>query len=261
MKRLLLTLTVLSLTLTTQAQFHVLHMDESNADNTSVLRNTDFYFHSDHLRMDTRTGETVEQSVLYNRSEETVYMVDHTSKKYFRLNREVAATLKERIEMMKKMAEERIAQMPPEQQEMARKMMAQQMGNIEADYGIEATGEESEINNYSCAEYVMTEDGETKRKMWVASYDDLEINKKEVGCLEEFSELMASFAESMGSNLGDSNFLYQKEIKGLPVRSIDYDYGNPAGQTNVVKVETYTPDQAFFALPSGYAEQSLDQGP
>ena len=261
MKKILLTLMFIGAILSTHAQFHVIHMEQSDAKGATVERKTDFYFHSEHLRMDTRVGESAKQSVIYDRKAETVYMVDHTAKKYFVLDREVAAELKGRIEQMKKMAEERIAQMPPEQQEMARKMMEQQMGNIEADYGIEATGEESDINGYDCSEYLMSEDGELKKKMWVASYGDLGIGKKEVVCLEEFSELMASFAESMGSNLGDSNFLYQKEIQGLPVRSIDYDYGNPAGQDNIVDIETYTPTEQFFSIPGGYTEQSIDQGP
>ncbi|QTN37846.1 hypothetical protein HZ996_01405 [Cryomorphaceae bacterium] len=257
MKHLFFLIACFSLTIV-QAQFHVLHTEESNLEGTEVKRYSEFYFHSHYLRMDTRTGDVVEQSVLFDREDQTVYMVDQGSRKYFKLDKEIAESLKAQIEQMKKMAEERISSLPPEQQEMARKMMEQQMGNIEADYGIEPTGKKSEINSYSCAEYLMTEDDEVKRKMWVASYGDLEISKKEVQCLEDFSSLMASFAESMGSNLGDSNFLYQEEIQGLPIRSIDYDYGQPAGQNNIVRVETYTPDRDFFKIPPGFTEQKLN---
>lgn len=261
MKKLFLTLSFTAMVLSLSAQFHVLRMEEKGVGGSTIQRYTDFYFHSDHLRMDTRTGTDVEQSVLYVRDAEKVYMIDHLAKKYFMLDEEVAADMKERIATMKKMAEERIAQMPEEQQAMARQMMEQQMGNIEADFGIEATGENSTINDFDCSEYLMTENDELKKKMWVAGYSDLGVSKKEVACLEEFSELMASFAESMGSNLGDSNFLYQKEIQGLPVRSIDYSYGNPSGEVNLTEVETYTPTKGFFTLPASYTEQSLDQGP
>lgn len=258
MKRILaILIAILSLNIA-QAQFHVLHMEESNMTKTEIKRYSDFYFHSSYLRMDTRTGDQVEQSVLYDRGNRTVYMIDQTSRKYFKLDEEIAENLKARIEQMKKMAEERIATLPPEQQEMARKMMDQQMGNMNAEHAIESTGEEKEINSYECSEYLMTEDGEIKRKMWVASYSDMGIGKKEVQCLEDFSSLMASFAEAMGSNLGDSNFLYQEEIQGLPVNSVDYDYGQPAGQNNVVGIKEYTPDRDFFKIPMGFTEQQLE---
>ncbi len=264
----LLALGILFIGQNLQAQFHVLTIQErpysavsADAPDFIPLETSLMYFHSDFMRMDNRKGTEVLQSVLYDRAKERVYMVDHTSKQYLQMDEERANELKVQIESMRAMMEERIKSLPEEQREMAEKMMDQQGPKKKPYSEYSKTGENTEINGFESARYLVHEDGELARELWVASCPILGLSKKEVKCLQSFSNLMAVVAETIGGSLGGNNFFLIEETDGLPVRTIKYEYDKPKNVTELVSIEEYTVSDDFFGLPAGYSEQLINSGP
>ncbi len=264
----LLTLFVVLIAQGVQAQFHVITIEDRpfSAGNApqqefGLLENSLMYFHSDFMRMDNQKGTEVLQSVLYDRENERVYMVDHTSKKFFQMDQERANELKVQIESMKAMMEERIKSLPEDQREMAEKMMAQQVKGMKTNFQYAKTGETAKINGYESSRYYVREEGELERELWVTSCDELGLSKKEVKCLQSFSNLMASVAETIGSSLVGNNFFLIEETEGLPVRTINYEYEKPKSTTDIISIEEYEPSNDFFGLPAGYTEETINTGP
>jgi hypothetical protein len=157
--------------------------------------------------------------------------------------------------------EEQLKQMPPEQREMVRKMMADRMKTesgaaVKVDVEIRRTKEKATVAGYSVEKFEVRVGGRHREDIWLTSRislaDELDIDK-----LRTFMESMAwgGTEETAYTQSGEYFELY---MKGFPLKqSMIMPGGNVVSEAE--KVEQKKIPDASFAVPADYARKGLEE--
>lgn len=165
----------------------------------------------------------------------------------------------EQMEQMRKMQEQYLQQLPPDQREMVRKQM-QSMMQPETSRGteialeIKETSEKAEVAGYSARKYQVIVNGDLAEELWISDQIDVagEID------LDKLYNLMDSMRGPMAEQSYESSPEYRGLMKkGLRLKSVDYtvEYAGAHGElTEVRKAEKKAIPDSEFQIPEGYRE-------
>jgi hypothetical protein len=212
------------------------------------------------LRIDTDvdvdTGEP-ENSMIFKADADLIYMVDHDTKEYIRMDKETMSKMAIRMNDAMRQMEEQLKQIPEAQRKIMEDMMKKNMPQPQGDLSVEvkSMGVEGEYQKYE-----VWVGGEKMSEVWAASPEEvgipansLEVFRKMSAFYEELMEAFSSnpFFKSMGTN----PFPGFAQMNGFPVKTLDIDTGS---ETHLSEASMSNFPEGFFDPPAEYKAKKIE---
>lgn len=209
------------------------------------------------FRTDTASIGDGEMSVIFR--DDTMWFLDHDKKQAQKIDRRAVADLAAQLDEMMRQLE----QMPPQQREMMRKMMAGKMKGMEEppEYRVQV-GETTRIAEIPCTMHTLYADEDKVQETCAADEDAVPELQEAMGAVRA----MGRFAEDlrkMASNMpfGDVMKHVQAaipEVDGFPVRTRWFDDdGNVTRESTLRSIEKRDLEPSLFEVPKGYKVKDL----
>ena len=215
-----------------------------------------------------------EKGVIYNLKQGTVTVLDPGRKIYWtgrpqelreRMDQQMHQALDQRMEQA-------LQNMPPEQREQMRAMMAQRMGRgmgrgrgdgsgrRQPQVEVKQTNDTQTIAGYKARKYQVTVNGRPRQEMWMASApgfsDELDMSKM----MELVHSMrMGGPGPSPGFSWRTSPAMLELMKKGMPMMIVDYGPAGPAPVMKVIKVENKDLPASLFTPPAGFKQVDFNQ--
>ena len=191
--------------------------------------------------------------MLYQASEDTLFIVSPTDKSYTRIDEAGIAKLGGQMDAARAEWEAEMDKLPPEQRAMAEQMMQRMTGGRSlkktAPPEPQATGSSLTVAGVKCENYVVEQRG-AKETLCVADPDDLGLSDEEYETVQAMYALLAKLGEATG--FAGSAAPRADKLPGVPVL-IDSRGGQR--KQRLTGVEHPNLESSVFALPSGYSER------
>jgi len=204
--------------------------------------------------------------MIFRGDKNLIWAVDDTKKEYMEITRETLAKIGGAVNDAMAELEAQMANMPPEQREMMKGMMEQQMGEImkaaKQEMEFVNTGETKKINGYTCTRYVAKHDKEISRELWVTKWGSFKNSQEIMTAFKAMSDFSKSLLESLQNtplaNAFDTPYSYSEKIGGFPVLVVEYDEGKPVLETLFKSAAKKKLAAGIFEPPDGYTVNKPD---
>ncbi len=210
--------------------------------------------------------------VLFDRSANTMFIVDDQAQEYFVIDDAQIQALGETLGNVNKQIEEALAALPPGQRAQARAMMESMMpgGGAPAssapkdivDVGF--TGRSDKVAGIQCEIVETRINNELESELCIADSDDLNISRGEkatIAAMGDFAENMLNTMQEHAGSLFPSNFSSGSIIEvldnGIPIRMID------KSNNDVSQLESISHDAISIELtsvPANYDRKPFGPG-
>lgn len=230
-------------------------------DGKATVKQSTVYISGSKVRMDMPLETKGAGYAIVDLDKGLTWFVVPGEKRYIEWSQADAKAIGEKMAQMKKMMQERMASMPPDQRKQVEAMMKnmhiQDEGAPEPTVAITPLNKQQTINGMSASGYSAKEDEETI-VAWVTS-DQPEVNKALLSVSERMDKLTPA-------NMRRDSVRRELQQKGLPVMVQNLGVGDGHYRVEeVVSVEPGTVDAALFVLPKDYARttgrDALDKVP
>lgn len=212
------------------------------------------------LRIDTDvdvdTGEP-DSSMIFQADSELIYMVDHGSREYMRLDKETMSKLASRMNEAMRQMEEQLKQMPEGQRKIMEDMMKKNMPQSQGDLSVEvkSMGPDGDYQKFE-----VWIGGERFSEVWATSPEQLGIP---ANSLEVFRKMSAFYEELMQSLSGSPFFKSMAgnpfpgfaKMNGFPVRTLDLQSGS---ETRMSEATATDFPAGYFEPPSRYKAKKME---
>jgi hypothetical protein len=187
-------------------------------------------------------------------------ILNDKDKSYSEVTQEDMKRIRGKVDEMRKLQEERMKSLPPEQRKKMEEMMAR-MGAPgpkpkALDIKFERTGEKKTVNGFACETYRMLEDGKVVEEECVSPWSAGLVKKSDFEGLRKFAEQMA---DSFGGGGNDRDLFMMKKMDafpGFPITRTKIDAAGKRTEMEQVKsVKRGALDGATFAVPAGYTKK------
>jgi len=190
--------------------------------------------------------------MIYDANTTTFTTFIQDKKQYFAMGQKQLDALGDIGAMMDKMMEKQLANVPPEQREMVRNMMA---GALKAKMPKQApkaeynfTGKSASYNGFDCQE-VVKKSGKKKSTFCATEYTNLGMSSSEYAILTSFQKTIAKLAQQYGA---DNSMDFSSLGQLMPV------HYQQAGQVGTLKDVNHDKLNAnLFAIPEGYSQMKM----
>jgi len=215
------------------------------------------------LRMDPHPeGGGDESTILFR--DDTMWLIDHREKRCHRIDKEGMEKVSTQIGAAMKQMEAQMAQLPPEQREMMKKMMAERMPAMAGAMGEEAPprrvekGATEQVGSYPCTTFTMYTGDDKSWEVCAATESALGSDVHEV---VDAVRNMSRFAEQLREAVRqtpfagaiDTPFQSMDEIDGFPIRVRGFGPGGAIDDESSLK--SITPGELsddLFTVPADY---------
>jgi len=200
--------------------------------------------------------DEVPVTTIYNAGENVIIMINDNDMIYAKGSGD------DFCNAMRSMREEMNSQMPQEQQQMMKDMIAQEKAKPAPKVSVQKSQGET-VAGYSTSKYSIIVNGELLEEKWISNdafFRDL------IQITNNFSDWSLKTAEC---TVPDEVFLrnapeFTKEYMdvertGIELRSIRYEYGSADTETDVVSIEKEDIPSEEFEIPEDYSEVSLKE--
>lgn len=229
------------------------------------------------IKMDIAPGESTDKGeVIFIGERREMMVVDHKDKSYYLIDQKSIEQMSGSINNAMQEMEEKLKDLPPEQQEMIRKAMeGNNMGNSQTAskptapvYEYNNTGEETKVNGYPCVKYDVTKNGVLSQSLWITDWGNIEGGKESkkafatmAGFFQELLDEVSSLGGSKDNLSGSQLFIQMEELNGFPVVSKGFgEDGGLESESALKSAKRRTLDPAEFEPPSGYKRKSMFPG-
>ncbi len=227
------------------------------------------YLTADKLRADNEGERTW---VLYDRSANTLFIVDDDEGKFFVIDEAQVKALGQTIGNVNQQLEDALSSLPPEQRAQARAMMQSMLpgggGASSADdsEAIEArfTGRKDEVAGIRCEIVETMLANQVESEMCIADPDALKLSAAETATLESMAEFAQTVLDEIKTNAGNllpANFSGGSIVKvlesGVPVRMVDSQNNDSATLESVSHADI---DAELMRIPASYQRDSFGIG-
>jgi hypothetical protein len=216
--------------------------------------------------------------MIYRGDRNEMVLVNDDERSYFVLDANMAAGVASQMDAAMKQMEEALKDLPPEQQEMARRAMRQQSGQAPppqvklpdaaaraqaADSGeqVERTSETATREGFPCVKYEVTEAGEKIRELWVTDWSNVSGQANLATAMKSMLSYLEKLTESFSGIGGEptiSGAVAQwSGIDGMPIVTTEFDNGVATEETVVKSIENASVARSTFEIPEGYAKKSF----
>lgn len=221
----------------------------------------------DWMRIDNGSKKKSKQDsqMVFNVSKKEMLVINHKKKTYNRMDEVFFKEVTQKMMKAKKLMDEQLARMPPEQQKMMGKMMGGAMGTeTKKQSKFIKTSRRGKYAGFDCqvTEYLL--DGKKHRELCLASIDDIKaagnIFKALKGMSKMFKDLFQSISKALPV-LSDSNPFHEiDKLDGFPIAITEFEKNKPGKSDELVSIKEKSFDKDFFAPPDGYKGKRLNLG-
>ena len=234
---------------------------------TPTVGKVDIWASAPMSRIDIVTVDSSESgTMIFNSDISELVVVDNDNRNFYVLDQAQIDAIAAQIDEQNRQLEEALAEMPPDQAAIARRMANLPEATPEPPPPtLQKTGESDSIADHDCDYYDVISEGRRIRDLCVTDWDDIREGKETAGALISlgnfFENMRRAFRQSGGTSLMDRQqdlFGYMDELDGYPVLSRDYDSaGNIVYESRLMGSRHEDVDPDVFSRPAGYQERSL----
>lgn len=217
-----------------------------------------------------QSGEN-EGRVIFRSDRKEMVVVDDTEKVYYLIDEAAMKNISGQLNDVQRQIEERIKDLPKEQQDAVRKMLEEQMGGSALGGGpktkseLRKTSTRETKNGYPCVKYQKFTDERLTSELWVTDWDNIEgsseAKKAFVGLKDFFSDLQEALSNFPGADfgaIGETGFEAFEE--GFPVITRSFDENGDLESESILKsASRRSLDPADFEPPAGYKRKSMGE--
>ena len=223
------------------------------------------YFGQELLRVDPEGQGKVNASVIFRGDRQQLVVIDHNKESYFILDDQIISRVGGPQGDLMAQMEARLAKLPLEQQEMARRMMKSRMppaattaSQDEIPRRVEARQERKEINGYSCQLFEVFRGEEKVSSVWsTREVDDTNLTSVFVE-FSRFSQKIRQSARFANFEMG-TDFLGFEGVEGFPILVETWKGGNLVRRISFSRVAPAEKAVSFEPDP-GYEPRSPGDG-
>ena len=213
------------------------------------------------LRLDPERQADMNASVIFRGDRQHLVVLDHNRKSYFILDDKAIGRVSSQFGDMMAQMEAQLANLPPEQREMARRMMESRMPSTaiggkreQIPHRVEARQETKEINGYSCQLFEVFRGKQKVSSVWSTR----EVDHKNLASLfvelNSFTQKIRQSASFADFETG-VDFLGLEELEGFPILVESFEEGNLVQRTSFTKVAPSAKTVSFEPDP-GYKSRA-----
>jgi len=230
----------------------VIKVKSSNADGSAVSEDV-MYVQDGKIRFESNDPDD-KTITIFDTKNGKMINIDLTDNTYMIITKDDFERFAQKIAEVKKKQEEMINQLPEEQRAMMKQMLEKQMEQMKnpPKTNYNKKGSES-VNGYDCDIYEGIKEGEKVEELWVASWNELKFKDEYVKVFEGIKEFFMEMADNMGELGGMMENEFDSEIfdKGFPVKTIEYENGQPVRIETIEEVTDIDLSPALFEIPEG----------
>ena len=194
------------------------------------------------LRLDPERQEDMNASVIFRADRQHLVVLDHNRKSYFILDDRMVSRVSSQLGDMMAQTEAQLAKLPPEQREMARRVMESSMPSTvtvakqeQIPYRVEARQETKEINGYSCQLFEVFRGKQKVSSVWSTREVDYKNLTDIFVELNRFSQRIRQSARFANFETG-VDFLGFEGLEGFPILVETFEDGKLVQRTSFTKV-------------------------
>jgi hypothetical protein len=192
--------------------------------------------------------------------DQAMYVINPVDKSYHVIDQATLQPLAARMAEARQRMEERIATMPPQQQEMMRKMLEGSGAGPPAQ--LTDAGRTEVVGGRTCHIWQRTRNGVVQSELCVVPAASLPGGAQLFQGLTSVSKFMDSLGKVMprGMTQGDNFWADLMHTNGFPVMTREVLGGKATSETELTAIHQESLPPALFEVPAGYQEKSLNLG-
>jgi hypothetical protein len=199
--------------------------------------------------------------MLYTSGDGRLRIVDDKGRQWFDMARDHRNAMSDMMAQM----QQQLAAMPPEQRQMAEKMMGGAMTGRSKPEVVNyiRSDAKQKVNDYDCSRVDVVRDGRKRGEYWGTTSKDFAINEKERATAIGMHDAMTSAViVSSSAGGGDTRpFEWDTSQDGWPLITRCMEGDKVTLDLHMVSFDRKPVADSLFDLPKGYAEQKLDTPP
>jgi hypothetical protein len=235
----------------------VVTISKSNGcdDHTSDGKTT-MYLRPDIMRIDVEDKDR-KTGIIFQKSSEKMWVIDYEDKSYHTISKEEFAAYKKQFEEVHKMMEEQLKNLPEDQREHVKKMMAQRSVVMQEKPEVTyvKTGEKEQVKNWSTEKYNYKEDDKLVAHYWVVDEAALDVDQKDVQIVHDFSAFISENFDMFSFGASTATFSPNQTFEGFPVKTVRLEKGKPCVVSTVESITTGSLENSLFEIPKGYSKK------
>ena len=218
------------------------------------------YFGPKMLRLDPERQGDLNASVIFRGDRQHLVVLDHNRKSYFILDDRVVSRVSSQLGNVMAQMEAQLAKLPPEQREMARRMIESLPSTATAakpeqiPHRVEARQETKTINGYSCQLFEVFRGKQKVSSVWSTQEVDDKNLMNIFGELNRFSQRIRQSARFANFETG-VDFLGFEGLEGFPILVETFKDGKLVQRTSFTRVAPSRKAVSFEPDP-GYKPQA-----
>jgi hypothetical protein len=204
--------------------------------------------------------------LLYDGQDEknpTVWIIDQNAWNYIEVKKKDMGKLQGKIRDQLEQMQNYLRQLPAEQREATQRQLSEPIKAMEElveprDKGKLAyeSAEAATVNDWKCKGYKVFYDGELEDQVWMASWKDAGLSRKDVSVI---TDMTAAFGNLTGMvSMCD---LWQEGSKagvdGFPVKTVSFTDGKEREEIKILSIAEKDIDSKLWELPNGLDETSF----
>ena len=200
------------------------------------------YFGQKMLRLDPERQGDMNASVIFRGDRQHLVVLDHNRKSYFILDDRVVSRVSSQLEDVMAQMETQLAKLPPEQREMARRVMESRMPSTataakqeQIPHRVEVRQETRDINGYSCQLFEVFRGKQKVSSVWSTKEVDYKNLMNIFRELNRFSQRIRQSARFANFETG-VDFLGFEGLEGFPILVETFEDGRLVQRTSFTKV-------------------------
>jgi hypothetical protein len=206
--------------------------------------------------VDVDTGEP-DSSMIFQADAELIYMLDHDTREYIRMDKETMAKFANRMNEAMRQMEEQLKQMPEAQRKIMEDMMKKNMPQAQGDLAVEvkSLGPDGDYQKYE-----VWVGGERISIVWATSPEEVGIPPNSLEVFRKMSTFYEDLMEALSTNpffksMSSNPFPGFARMNGFPVRTLDIDSGS---ETHLLEASMTDFPEGFFEPPSEYKAKKIE---
>ncbi|WP_353175479.1 DUF4412 domain-containing protein [Salinisphaera sp. T5B8] len=228
----------------------------AHADTTLTYQGASGAFTVDMRPGAVRIDDASPQWQLYRENDKAIFSIDPKERTYTRLDSDSASVIRQRVDALRAQIENRVQQLPEDQQATARAAMLQSVPGLDTrnqKIGLDRTGREDRVAGVKCEVVQVVRDGQPAETLCVATPKALGISKDTFASVTSMFSLMQTLLAGTGFETAGLPYL---SLSGMPVRFTDTNTGE---RRQLVDVSHKRVSERRLSIPEDYVETKVTQ--